>query len=235
MTKEEFDKLNDGDTVWFEPHYFKFPMMGFIRTIKGEKGIFINFFGDAQAHFIPRLPSFYDGVTAYENGGVPPKIKEDFGKLFAITPHKAEEGYVFVEREFEDPEGEKDTFWEKVPESEVKEGDKVIQCAIATCRQPAAQLDHCHPYEIHDTRCKDHIHTLIDDKCYNDYGILSPCCKEHQFMQKLRDDLDGRIVWLLRQNDEHSHILMPKLAETFKDVCAYIRNKWDRELLACQK
>ena len=235
MKKEEFDKLNDGDTVWFEPHYFKFPMMGTVRTINGEKGIFVSFFGDAQAHFIPRIPSFYDAVTAYDKGGVPPKIKDDIGKLFAITPHKAETGHVFVEREFTDPDGEKDTFWEKIPESEVKEDDKIIQCAIAACREPAVQLDHCHPIEIHDTRCKEHLHTPIDEKCYNEHGILSPCSKEHRFMNDLRDDIDGRIQWLLRQNDAHSHDLLPRLAETYKEVCEYIREKWSKELLSCQQ
>ena len=125
MTKDEFDKLNDGDTAWFEPHYFHFPMLGIIRTIDGEKGVWINFFGDAQAHFIPRVPSFYDSVTPY-NKDVAPTSKHEIEGLFAHIPHKAGAGYVFVEREFTDPDGAKDTFWERIPESEVKEDDTVI-------------------------------------------------------------------------------------------------------------
>lgn len=66
MTKEKFDKLPDGTKVWFSPAYFAFPMLGIIRTIDGERGIWINFFGDGQCLFVPRRPQHYDYITTWE-------------------------------------------------------------------------------------------------------------------------------------------------------------------------
>ena len=53
MTKEEFDKLDDGTKVWYAPTYFAFPMLGVIKTIGGEKGVWVNFYGEGQCLFTP--------------------------------------------------------------------------------------------------------------------------------------------------------------------------------------
>ena len=64
MTKEEFEKLADGEKVWYSPTYFAFPMLGVIRTIakadgvwgefsRGGRGVWVNFFGDGQCLFTP--------------------------------------------------------------------------------------------------------------------------------------------------------------------------------------
>ena len=235
MTQDEFEKLNDGDPVWFEPTYFHFPIRGTIRTLNGEKGVFINFYGDALAQFIPHTPSFYDSVTAYSKDGKPPKHKHGVKAAFPVSPYKSEPGYVFVERKVMDINGDEDTIWEKIPANDAKEDDTIIQCAIATCNQPAVQLDHSWPYEIHDTRCKAHLHTPIDEKCYSQHGILSPCCKEHHHIQNLRDSIEARIKWLLTQHDEESHSLAAALTLFYVHICRYIKYKWPNELLSCQK
>lgn len=234
MNKHDFDRLKEGENVWFAPHYFAFPMLGVIRTINGEKGVWINFFGDGQAHFIPRLDSSYESVTRYEKNGQPPLNEHKIETIFAITPHRADEGYVFVEREFTDPEGEKDKWWEKIRKDDVQEGDVVIPCAIHDCKEPAAQLDHFHPYEVRETRCKKHKRSYIDEKCYHEHGIAVLCCKEHHEMQELRDELEGRIEWLLSQHDEQSLDLLTTLASVHSDLCKYMMRKWKHELISCQ-
>lgn len=69
MTREEFDNLPEETPVWFHPSYFAFPMLGVVRTINGLRGVWINFFGDAQCHFAPLAyhPPLYDNVTLYDN------------------------------------------------------------------------------------------------------------------------------------------------------------------------
>lgn len=66
MTQCEFHSLPVGTTVWFEPNYFKFPMVGVIKEIDGVKGVWINFFGQAQCLFELQYPRDYECVTMYE-------------------------------------------------------------------------------------------------------------------------------------------------------------------------
>lgn len=68
MTKDDFDKLKDGDKVWFSPSYFSIPMLGVARTIRGEKGVWVNFFGDGQCHFVPRGEGFFTTLARYREG-----------------------------------------------------------------------------------------------------------------------------------------------------------------------
>ena len=51
MTKERYESLRDGTRVWFHPSYFAYSMLGVIKTVNGERGIWVNFFGDGQCHF----------------------------------------------------------------------------------------------------------------------------------------------------------------------------------------
>lgn len=51
MTKDELEKLDIGTALWFRPDYFAFPMVGVVKQVKKEKGIWINFFGEGQCFF----------------------------------------------------------------------------------------------------------------------------------------------------------------------------------------
>ena len=53
MTKREWDKLKEGDKVWVDMPYFAYKMLGVVKIIKHEKGIWLNFFGDGQMFWRP--------------------------------------------------------------------------------------------------------------------------------------------------------------------------------------
>ena len=54
MTVKQFDRLEDGVMVWFRPPYLAYRMPGVIRTIGGKRGVWMNFFGDGQCHYVPQ-------------------------------------------------------------------------------------------------------------------------------------------------------------------------------------
>ena len=69
MTKDKFDKLENGTMVWYAPAYFSFPMLGVIKTMDGEKGVWVNFYGDGQCFFAPEEgyeERFLDNVSVYD-------------------------------------------------------------------------------------------------------------------------------------------------------------------------
>ena len=54
MTRKQFDRLEDGVMVWFRPPYLACRMPGVVRTIDGRRGVWVNFFGDGQCHYVPQ-------------------------------------------------------------------------------------------------------------------------------------------------------------------------------------
>ena len=54
MTRKQFDRLEDGVMVWFRPPYLAYRMPGVIRTINKRRGVWVNFFGDGQCHYVPQ-------------------------------------------------------------------------------------------------------------------------------------------------------------------------------------
>lgn len=75
MTKEEFYKLKDGEQVWYYPTYFRYAFPAIVKTIDGEKGLWVNFFGDGQCHFTPHFTSFYNAVSTTQQ-----KIQHEHGE-----------------------------------------------------------------------------------------------------------------------------------------------------------
>ena len=69
MTKDDFEKLKDGDKVWFCPTYFAFPMLGVVKHgYRSMKGVWVNFFGEGQCLFAPLTEAFYCAVSRYVEG-----------------------------------------------------------------------------------------------------------------------------------------------------------------------
>lgn len=66
MTKTDYDSLPVGTKVWFKPSYLSFAMLGTVKEKDGERGIWVNFFGDGQCMFQPMTESFYGCVTLDE-------------------------------------------------------------------------------------------------------------------------------------------------------------------------
>ena len=54
MTRRQFESLEDGVMVWFRPPYLAYRMPGVIRTINRKRGVWVNFFGDGQCHYVPQ-------------------------------------------------------------------------------------------------------------------------------------------------------------------------------------
>ena len=71
MTQEDYERLPDGTRVWFCTDFFAIPILGVIKTKNGERGIWVNFFGHGQCHFLDK--TFYTGihnyVTVYNHSG----------------------------------------------------------------------------------------------------------------------------------------------------------------------
>jgi len=58
--------------VWFAPHYFAFPLVGYKRQGHDGYGVFVNFFGEGMAFFAPTetgAERFYECVNKFEEGG----------------------------------------------------------------------------------------------------------------------------------------------------------------------
>ena len=68
MTKREWNKLQEGDKVWVDMPYFAYKMLGVVKVIKHEKGVWINFFGDGQMHLCPAdRHKLWNHVERYED------------------------------------------------------------------------------------------------------------------------------------------------------------------------
>lgn len=53
MTAKEFNALEDGADVRFSPNYLSYAMPGVVCSVRGRKGVRINFFGEGQCVFTP--------------------------------------------------------------------------------------------------------------------------------------------------------------------------------------
>jgi hypothetical protein len=65
MTEDDYNKLKDGDKVWFHPSYFSVPMAGVIITVFGLKGVWVSFFGEGCGFFPLKGEGVCTALTRY--------------------------------------------------------------------------------------------------------------------------------------------------------------------------
>lgn len=156
--------------------------------------------------------------------------------LFAHSPFRisnADEVFVLCEADIGN--GEKDTVWVRRKKDELKPDEAPIKCIIEGCNEPAYQIDHCCPMEMHETRCLKHRRSHIDEELYNQLGIAKVVCADHYEMLRLRS---GMVRWADRlepevyanPNDTTTKYLVRLLRRTLQFMDWYRLKKWPEEM-----
>lgn len=161
---------------------------------------------------------------------LPKKPKEPI--LFAAVPFKCEDDEVFVELHPSNTEMGFD--YERKKQSELTPDDEVIKCII--CGKPASQIDHHFPWEIHDNRCKQHRHSLIDEYVYDQYGCGVEVCKDHYRVLSLVSSMTSVADWLMKhpENPDAEPLRQKKIA--FKqELDKFMAKQWPAELFGPMK
>ena len=152
--------------------------------------------------------------------------------LFAAVPFKCEDDEVFVELH---PSNTEMAFeYERKKQSELTPGDEVIKCII--CGKPASQIDHHFPWEIHDNRCKQHRHSLIDECVYDQYGCGVEVCKDHYRVLSLVSSMTSVADWLMKHPENpDAEPLRQKMIAFKQELDRFMAKQWPEELFGPKK
>lgn len=143
------------------------------------------------------------------------------------------EGYVFVPRKSKAFLNGEEFDYVGISEilADKAQDEEIVRCVI--CGEPAIKVDRHFPKSKLDNRCEKHLHSLVDELVYEEYGEAVVVCREHHQVCLLRDNIN-KLLDKLRENKEGRE-LDEALCEAQRKLVSYMAKKWPDEQFGPRK